>query len=199
MVKILADVSLSTSTDDLTVGGTIELGHATDTTLSRSAAGTLAVEGVDVVTTSGTQTLTNKTLTGPVIDNPKIGYTTQATAASTLTLTSSSNYYQYFTGTTASQLVVLPVTSTLVLGQQYEINNNSTQSIAVYSSGLNAIATVIAGTTYRFTCILLTGTTAASWEYEIVGANTVTGTNSLVFSSSPSQIDSIEASASNVA
>jgi len=48
MVKILSDVSLSTSTDDLTVGGTIELGHATDTTLSRSAAGTLAVEGVDV-------------------------------------------------------------------------------------------------------------------------------------------------------
>jgi hypothetical protein len=63
MVKILADVSLSTSADDLTVGGTIELGHASDTTLSRSAAGTLAVEGVDVVTTSATQTLTNKTLT----------------------------------------------------------------------------------------------------------------------------------------
>ena len=48
MVKILADVNLSTATDNLTVGGTIELGHATDTTLSRSAAGTLAVEGVDV-------------------------------------------------------------------------------------------------------------------------------------------------------
>ena len=45
--------------------GTIELGHASDTTLSRSAAGVLAVEGVDVVTTTGTQTLTNKTLTSP--------------------------------------------------------------------------------------------------------------------------------------
>jgi hypothetical protein len=54
MVKILGDVNLSTSTDDLTVGGTIELGHASDTTLSRSAAGTLAVEGVDVVTTAST-------------------------------------------------------------------------------------------------------------------------------------------------
>jgi microcystin-dependent protein len=52
MVKILSDVSLSTSADDLTVGGTIELGHATDTTLSRSAAGTLAVEGVAVALTS---------------------------------------------------------------------------------------------------------------------------------------------------
>lgn len=41
---------------------TIELGHASDTTLSRSAAGVLAVEGVDVATISGTQTLTNKTI-----------------------------------------------------------------------------------------------------------------------------------------
>jgi hypothetical protein len=73
MPKILADVSLSTSTDDLTVGGTIELGHATDTTLSRSAAGRLAVEGVDVVTLSATQTLTNKTLTSPTLTGPALG------------------------------------------------------------------------------------------------------------------------------
>ena len=73
MVKILSDVSLPTSTDDLTVGGTIELGHATDTTLSRSAAGKLAVEGVDVVTLSATQTLTNKTLTSPTFTAPALG------------------------------------------------------------------------------------------------------------------------------
>jgi hypothetical protein len=132
---------------------------------------------------------TGPTISLPIIDNPKIGYTTQATAASTLTLTSASNYYQYFTGTTASQVVVLPVTSTLALGQQYEINNNSTQSIAVQSSGLNAIVTVYRGMTYRFTCILTSGTTAASWEYEIVGVNTVTGVtgspSNLVFSYAP--------------
>lgn len=34
--------------------GSIQLGHASDTTLTRSAAGTLAVEGVDVVTTAST-------------------------------------------------------------------------------------------------------------------------------------------------
>lgn len=50
--------------------GTIELGHATDTTLSRSAAGKLAVEGIDVVLLSGAQTLLNKTLTSPVINTP---------------------------------------------------------------------------------------------------------------------------------
>jgi hypothetical protein len=50
--------------------GTLELGHASDTTLSRSAAGKLAVEGVDVVLLSGAQTLTGKTLTSPVINTP---------------------------------------------------------------------------------------------------------------------------------
>jgi len=43
---------------------TIELGHASDTTIARSAAGVITVEGVEVVTLSRSQTLTNKTLTG---------------------------------------------------------------------------------------------------------------------------------------
>ena len=46
---------------------TLELGHATDTTLSRSAAGVLAVEGVVIPSVSTTNTLTNKTLTDPAI------------------------------------------------------------------------------------------------------------------------------------
>jgi hypothetical protein len=37
---------------------TIELGHATDTTLSRSAAGVVAVEGIDLLKKNGNQTLT---------------------------------------------------------------------------------------------------------------------------------------------
>lgn len=49
---------------------TIELGNASDTTLSRSAAGVVAVEGVALVKISGAQTLTNKTLTSPVINTP---------------------------------------------------------------------------------------------------------------------------------
>lgn len=46
---------------------TIELGHASDTTLARSAAGKVTIEGVEITTVSNTQTLTNKTLTDPVI------------------------------------------------------------------------------------------------------------------------------------
>jgi hypothetical protein len=58
----------------------IELGHATDTTLTRSAAGVLAVEGADVPTVSSTSTLTNKTLTSPVIDTGiELGHATDTT------------------------------------------------------------------------------------------------------------------------
>jgi hypothetical protein len=49
------------------VATTIELGNASDTTLSRSAAGVLAVEGVVIPSISSTSTLTNKTLTDPAI------------------------------------------------------------------------------------------------------------------------------------
>lgn len=40
----------------------VNLGHATDTTLSRASAGQLAVEGVQVATASNTLTLTNKSI-----------------------------------------------------------------------------------------------------------------------------------------
>jgi len=45
----------------------IELGHATDTTITRIAAGRIAVEGVELVNLSLAQTLENKTLNAPAI------------------------------------------------------------------------------------------------------------------------------------
>ena len=51
----------------LTLAGSIQLGHASDTTLSRLSAGVLAVEGVAVPTISSTDTQTNKTFTTPRI------------------------------------------------------------------------------------------------------------------------------------
>ena len=47
---------------------TFEVGHATDTTISRVSAGKIAVEGVTVPTETSTNTLTNKTLTSPVLN-----------------------------------------------------------------------------------------------------------------------------------
>jgi hypothetical protein len=61
-------VSGITSSTSTALGlGSVELGHATDTTLSRVSAGVVAIEGINIVTTSSTDTLTNKTLTSPVI------------------------------------------------------------------------------------------------------------------------------------
>ena len=51
----------------------IELGHASDTTITRGAAGLLEVEGVRLVTLTATQTLTNKTLTAPTLTTPALG------------------------------------------------------------------------------------------------------------------------------
>jgi hypothetical protein len=136
------------------------------------------------VTTTNVATLTNKTLTQPVIDNPKLGYATTATAAATTTLTVNSAHQQFFTGTT-TQTVVLPVTSTLILGMGYSIENNSTGLVTVQSSGLNTVATVPSGTTALFTCIGTTLTTAADWDWDYISFSTITGTGSNVLSADP--------------
>jgi len=132
--------------------GTLTLPTSTDTLVGKAT----------------TDTLTNKTLTLPTIDNIKIGYSTTATAAGTTTLTVSSNYKQYFTGST-TQTIVLPVVSTLTLGHTFEIHNNSSGSLTINSSGSNLVGTVEANMTAACTCILVTGTTAASWDFDVTG------------------------------
>lgn len=91
------------------------------------------------------------------------GYATTATSAITTTLTVASKEQQFFTGVT-TQTVVLPVTSTLVLGQSFTIVNNSTGVVTVESSGANVIQAMAAKSVLVVTCILTSGTTAASWN-----------------------------------
>lgn len=114
------------------------------------------------------------------------GYATTATAAGTTTLAVGSARQQYFTGST-TQTVQLPVTSTLVLGQAYLIVNNSSGVVTVQSSGLNTITAMAASTVALFTCILTSGTTAASWSSDynaaIAGVTSVSGTASRITSS----------------
>jgi hypothetical protein len=139
-------------------------GTGTSVGLNIGAGKTLAVAGA--LTATGVTTLDV-----PIIGNPKLGYATTATAAGTTTLTVTSANQQFFTGTT-TQTVVLPVTSTLALGMSYVIRNNSTGSITVQSSGANTILVVAAGKYVTFTCILITGTTAASWDYREIPSAT---------------------------
>jgi len=67
------------------INTSLELGHATDTTLTRSSAGVLAVEGVVIPSVSSTNTLTNKRITSRVYS-----------AANNASLTPEKNTYDIF-------------------------------------------------------------------------------------------------------
>ena len=186
LMSQLKDWYSGTTGDTLAVaGGGTGIGTLTGLVKGNgTSAFSAATAGTDYVTPTGTETLTNKTLTFPAIDNPKMGYTTTATAAGTTTLTVTSNHQQFFTGTT-TQTIVLPVTSTLALGVGYLIENNSTGNLTVNSSGSNLVGTVIPNTTALCTCILTSGTTAASWDFDFVGYTSNTGTGANVLGTAP--------------
>ena len=69
---ITSNVPISLGTSNALTAGTIELGATSDTTISRSSSGVIAVEGIVVPTISSTDTLTNKRIT------KRIGSTTSS-------------------------------------------------------------------------------------------------------------------------
>jgi hypothetical protein len=113
--------------------------------------------------------------------------TTTPTSGGTTTLDSSANFHQFFTGSSAHTLV-LPVVSTLSLGQYYMLHNNSTGTLTVQSSGLNLIVSVPGNTTVKCTVLSTSGTTAASWDADFQGFTSITGTGSAVLSNTPTLV-----------
>jgi len=150
------------------------------TTLSRDAILESSNAGSAVNWGAGTRAIF---VTWPA-DAANLNWSTTATAGGTTTLTNQSSYFQFFTGTN-TQTVQLPVVSTIAQGWTYHITNNSTGNLTVNSSGGNLVITVIPGTTVMATCILTTGTTAASWEAGYTDFSTITGTGSAVLATSP--------------
>lgn len=170
----LVTLSALTTAGSLATVGTITSGTWSGTTVAINKGGT----GVTSVTTAPTASAwagwnANSNMSA---NSFLSGYTTTATGATTTTLTVASTYQQYFTGVT-TQTVVLPVTSTLVLGQQFQIINSSNGVVTVQSSGANTVQAMAANTTATFTVILTSGTSAASWSVLYIsatGAGTVT-------------------------
>lgn len=147
---VVSDISASTT---LALGvGSIELGHASDTTLSRSAAGVLAVEGVDVVTTSATQTLTSKTLTNPTVNNYTEGVVAIGTVSSSSTLSLTNGTVQTATLTASTACTFTMPTATagksfvLMLKQATSTGNGTATFTGVkWSGGTAPTITATAG------------------------------------------------------
>jgi len=133
--------------DDTTTAlgvGTLELGHATDTTLARSAAGVLSVEGVVIPSISSTNTLTNKRITKRVVTT-----TDDATAVIDVDVT---DVYEL---TAIANATVFTLTGTPTDGQNLIVRYKD----AGTTKGL---------TWTGFTALgidLPTDTTAGKWEY----------------------------------
>jgi hypothetical protein len=170
--------TVATGTAPFTVSSTTQVAN-----LNVATAGN--VSGVVALVNGGT----GKT-TAPAAMANLMGFTSTATAAGTTTLTNASSYYQLFTGST-TQTVVLPVTSTLQTGWSFHVVNNSSGNLTVNSSGGNLVSTVIPNTTVMFTCIGIALTTAADWEYGYTDFSNITGTGSVVMSTSPTLVTPI--------
>lgn len=156
------------STDTLT-NKTMSGASNTFTNMPVGTTGTLAKANGGTGVTSATTAQTageyaawdaNQNLSANNIVND---YATTATAAGTTTLTVASKRVQFFTGT-STQTVTLPVASTLTVGHNYYIRNLSTGVVTVQSSGANSVIAMQPQDGIIVTCILASGTSAASWS-----------------------------------
>ena len=171
--------------NSITTLGTITTGVWNGTTIAVLNGGT----GVTSVTTAPTATAfagwdANSNLSA---NNFLGAFASTATAGATTTLTVASAYNQEFTGV-LTQTVQMPVAATLTQGHPFKIINNSSGALTINSSGGNLILTMAANTTAFLTCVLNSGTTAASWNASYVydagaGVISITGTADQVIAS----------------
>ncbi len=154
----------------------------------------VAGTNISITTNAGSDSITI-TNSAPSGGGGLDAYTTTALAGGTTTLTVSSNYQQFFTGSGATgQVVTMPVTTTLVVGQSWLLVNLSTGTgvLTVRSSGANTIIAVPAKCYAVVTCTTASGTTATSWDYwTSPTGNSVTGTGDIVRATSPTFVTAL--------
>ena len=165
-------VKTTNSDGTLAIDTTVLTTSSTINNLASSTSANLASLISDETGTGVVVFGTGPTITLPIINNIKLGYTTTVTSGTAQTIDVNANRSRFYTGSTA-QTVILPVASTLALGMAYEFHNNSTAVLTIQSSGLNTVATVPPLTTVQVTCILTSGTDATSWDYDFTGQNSV--------------------------
>jgi hypothetical protein len=135
-------------TSSTTIGlgvGAIELGHASDTSITRASAGRIAVEGVNVVTVSSTDTLTNKTLTSPVISSiSNTGTLTLPTSTDTLvgrattdTLTNKTLTSPVISSISNTGTLTLPTSTDTLVGRA-TTDTLTNKTLTAYAETVNA-------------------------------------------------------------
>jgi hypothetical protein len=134
---LVSDITNSTS---LALGlGSIELGHATDTTITRVSAGVIAVEGVTVATATNTLTLTNKRITSRV---------QSVTSASTVTPNADSDDSVEITAQAAALTIASPSgTPTSHQKLIIRIKDNATARAITWNAIYRAIGVTLPTTT----------------------------------------------------
>lgn len=116
-----------------------------------------------------------------------LGFANTLPVAGNTILTNTSSQYQVFAPAVDTQAIYLPLTSTLALGQRFEIVNSSgNPNLTLYSSGGNIINTVYPASTLVATCVAKASNTAADWDYGYRDFGLVTGSGSVVLGTSPS-------------
>jgi hypothetical protein len=140
--------------------GSVELGHATDTTIARVSAGVASIEGVNIVTTSSTDTLTNKTLTAPVISSPKISSTYTAKTAA-YTFASGDEGQLFSMNNAASVQFNIPTDATFNFAVGTEIH-----VFWITGAGQPTIGAVTPGTT----TVISTGATSATPKLRVANS-----------------------------
>jgi hypothetical protein len=135
------------ATDGTITTGTIELGHADDTTLARASAGVVNIEGVPIVTTTATQTLTNKTIGAATLSGTLNGGSQEIARNRTRVVTGVSGTLT--TGNHSGCLLVtsgnvtVPTTNgfhaVIVAGGAHTVTFNSTVSAAMASGDVMTV------------------------------------------------------------
>ena len=140
--------------------GSVELGHATDTTIARVSAGVASIEGVNIVTTSSTDTLTNKTLTTPVISSPKISSTyTAKTAAYTFASGDEGNIFSMNNASSVQFNIPTDATFNFAVGTEFTV-------FWITGAGQPTIGAVTPGTT----TVISTGATSATPKLRVANS-----------------------------
>ena len=147
--------------------GSVELGHADDTTLARSAAGVLAVEGVVIPSISSTNTLTNKRITSRVAT-----FTTDATPD-----VNSDNYDAVTITAQAAAITDVNVTGTPTNFQKliFRIKDNGTARAITWGTSFEDAGVALPTTTViskLLTVGFIYNTVTSKWGCVAVGNET---------------------------